>query len=163
MPNSLFAARAGGILAITALACSVTACAAEPELSFAPPTMAPDQSVVEACAISGDQINQLTAEAEQQIRDGIEQAGADLTSGKVPRIELFSDTFDSTLAGLEAQISNYEVVTAINDVRTAAQGFSDIHAPDSLLGAPGYVTALVKQSGQLADAGKALQALCNAG
>lgn len=163
MPNSLFAARAGGILAITALACSVTACAAEPEISFAPPTMAPEQSVIEACAISGDQINQLTVEAEQQIRQGIEQAGTDLSSGKLPKIELFSETFDSTLAELEAQISNYEVVAAIDDVRTAASGFSDIQAPDSLLGAPGYVTALVKQSTELADAGKALQKLCNAG
>lgn len=163
MPNSLFAARAGGILAITVLACSVTACAAEPELNFAPPTMAPEQSVVEACAISGDQINQLTTEAEQQIRDGIDQAGADLASGKLPRIELFSETFDSTLAELEAQISNYEVLSAIEEVRLAAQGFSDIQAPDSLFGAPSYVTSLVKQSGKLAEAGKNLQALCNAG
>ncbi len=160
MPNSFFAARVGGILMVSVLACSVTACAAEPELHFTSPTMAPEQTILEACAISGDEINRLTAEAEQQIRAGIEQAGADLASGQLPKIDVFSDTFDSTLAEIEAQISNAEVVAAIDNVRAAAQGFGEIQAPDSMLGAPGYITSLVKQSGELAQAGKDLQALC---
>lgn len=163
MPSSTFAVRAGGILAVAALASSLAACAAEPELGFTSPTMAPEQSLIEACAISGDEVDRLTADAQQQISSEMELAASELASGNLPSLDALSGTLDDTLAEIEGQLSNSEVLAAVGNVRTAMQGFADIQQPESALGLPAYLASLGSQLSDLAQAGKQLQALCNAG
>lgn len=160
MPTASLAARVGGLLTAAALATGITACAAEPPLGITAPTMAPDQSIAEACAISGEEVDRITREAESQIRQGIEQAGSDLASGKTPSFEFLSESIDQTVAEVEQQITNSEVLAALGEVRTALQGFGEIAPPDSLLGAPGYIASLGGQLSELSTAGRELQQLC---
>ena len=163
MPSSIFAVRAGGLLAVAALAGMLTACAAEPALTFTAPTMAPEQNLVDACSVSGAQVDRLTAETEQQIRRGIEDAAAKLASGELPSVEVLTGPLEGALSEIEAQVTNSEVLAAVGAVRDALQGFQDITAPDSALGVPGYLADLGSQVNALTEAGKRLQSLCNAG
>ena len=161
MPSLTFALRAGGLIAAATLASSLMACAAEPEIKFVSPTMAPEQSLIEACAISGEEVDRLTLEAEQKIRGSLEQAGAELASGQIPSIDALTGTLNDTLAEVEGQISNAEVLDSIAQVREAMRGFQDIAKPESALGVPGYVASLGSQLNELAKASKQLQALCS--
>lgn len=147
-------------MAVAALLGGLTACTAEPALQRVAPTMAPDQSVSEACAISGDEVDRITRETEEQIRQGVEQAGADLAAGRVPSFDFLATPVDEALAEVSAQISNLEVLDAIENVRTELRGFSEIERPESLLSTPGYVAALGAQLNELAQAGRTLQSLC---
>lgn len=166
MPSSTFATRvrfglrAGGVLAVAALASSLTACAAEPALKFVAPTMAPEQSLVDACSVSGVELERLTAETEQQIRQGIEEAGAQLTNGELPSIDILSGPLNDALAEIEAQVSNSEILAAVGEVRVAMQGFQYIEKPESAIGVPGYLAALGSQASELARASSELQSLC---
>lgn len=163
MPSSIFAVRAGGLLAVAALAGMLTACAAEPALTFTAPTMAPEQSLIDACSVSGAQVDQLTAETEQQIRQGIEDAASKLASGEMPSVEVFTGPLEGALSEIEAQVTNSEVLAAVGAVREAMRGFQDITPPDSALGVPGYLADLGSQVNALTEASKQLQTLCNAG
>lgn len=161
MPSSNFAKRAGGLFAAAILASSLFACAAEPEMPFVSPTMAPpEQSLSDACAISGDEVDRLTVEAEQQIRDELAKAASELANGQAPSIQALSGSLDSTLAEIEAQISNTEVLDAIAKLREELQAFDTIKAPDSALGIPGYLSSLSTQLNEVVTAGKSLQSLC---
>src|SRR5690606_29240709 len=113
MPSLTFTLRAGGLIAAAILASSLMACAAEPEIKFVSPTMAPEQSLIEAGAISGEEVDRLTHEAEQQIRGSWEQAGAELASGQIPSVDALTGTLNDTLAEVEGQISNAEVLESI--------------------------------------------------
>ena len=155
-----FAARTGGLVAVVALLSGLTACAAEPSLKLVAPTMAPDQSVSEACAISGEEVDRITHETEEQIRQGVEQAGADLAAGRIPSFEFLAPPADEALAEVSEQISNLEVLDAIENVRVELQDFGEIERPESLLTTPGYIAALGSQLNDLAQAGKTLQGLC---
>lgn len=138
------------------------ACAAEPELKFVAPTMAPEQTLIEACEVSGEEVDRLTLDAEQQIRNRLEQTGAELASGQVPSVDALSETLDDTFAEIEAQISNSEVLASVAQVRESMRGFQDITKPESALGVPAYVASLGSQLNELAKAGKQLQTLCSA-
>ncbi len=161
MPSSTFAVRAGGLIAAVSLASSLMACSAEPELKFVSPTMAPAQTLSEACAISGEEVDRLTLEAEKQMRGALEQAGADLANGQIPSIDALSGSLDDTLPEVEGQISNSEVLASVAQVREAMRGFQDIAKPETAIGVPGYIASLGSQLNELAKAGKQLQALCN--
>ena len=163
MPSSTFAARTSSLLAVAALAGTLTACAAEPALTFTAPTMAPEQSLIDACSVSGAQVEQLTQETEQQIRKGIEDATAQLASGQMPSVEVLTGPLEGALAEIEAQVTNSEVLAAVGEVRAAMQGFQDITPPESAIGVPGYLAELGAQVNELAQASKQLQTLCNAG
>ncbi len=160
MPLPISASRTAGLLAVAVALSTLTACASEPEPRFIAPTMAPDQSVAEACAVSGAEIDRITRQTEEQLRAGIEQAGADLAAGRVPSFEFLATPIDDAVAQVERQITNSEVLDAINEVREALQGFGDIERPDTLLGTPGYVGALTSQLNKLAQAGSRLQSIC---
>ena len=163
MPSSNFAMRTGGLLATALLAGMLTACAAEPPLTFTAPTMAPEQSLIEACSVSGAQVEQLTAETEQQVRQGIEDAAAKLAGGEMPSIEVLTGPLEQALSEIESQVTNSEVLAAVGSVRDAMQGFQDITAPESAFGMPGYLAELGAQVNALTEASKQLQTLCNAG
>lgn len=163
MPSSTFAARTGALLTVAALAGMLTACAAEPALTFTAPTMAPEQSLVDACSVSGTEVERLTQQTEQQVRQGVEEAGAKIANGELPSIEVLTGPLEEALAQIESQVSNSEVLAAVGEVRAAMQGFQDIKTPDSALGVPGYLAELGTQVNELAQAGKRLQTLCNAG
>lgn len=160
MSVSTLSSRSAGLLAATALIGGLTACATEVPLEIASPTMAPEQSVDEACAISGEDIDRITRETEEQLRAGIDQAGADLAAGRIPSFEFLAGPIDEAVAEVEAQISNAEVVEAIGRLRAALQGFGEIERPESLLSTPGYVAALGAQLNEVVNAGSELQSLC---
>ena len=160
MSAMIFPARTGGLVTVAALLGGLTACAAAPALELAAPTMAPDQSVSEACAISGDEIARITRDTEAQLREGIEQAGADLAAGRIPTFEFLAPPVDEALADVSEQISNLEVLDAIAQLRNELSGFSEIERPESLLSTPGYVAQLGTQLNELVQAGKTLQTLC---
>lgn len=160
MHTASLATRVGGLLTAIVLTGAVTACAAELPLGITAPTMAPDQSVSEACAISGEEVDRITREAESQIRQGIEQASSDLASGKTPSFEFLSESIDQTVAEVEQQITNSEVLASLGEMRTVLQGFGEIAPPDSLLDAPGYIASLGGQLSKLSTVGRDLQRLC---
>ena len=152
---------AGGALAAVALAVSLAACAPEPAPGpvSAPPTMAPDQSVAEACGLSSDEVDALVADAKAQL----DAAGKALTAGEIPDVGAFGETLQQTLDGVSDGVTNPEVLAALDEVRTEVEGFARIEAPGSLLEVPGYLGSLGTQLGQLQAAGQQLQELCSAG
>lgn len=160
MPSTTFAARAGALITVAALTSSLVACGAEPDLKFVAPTMAPQQSIAEACFISGEEVDRLTLETQQKIQQSLEQAGAAIANGQLPSVDALSGTLVDTLTEVESQISNSEVLAAVTRVREAAQGFQQIDQPDSPLGVPGYLASLGTQLKEIAEAGKSLQSLC---
>lgn len=125
--------------------------------------MAPEQTLSEACALTGDEVDQLTIDIERQIKQGIEQAATDLASGTMPSFDFLSMSVDGTLVEIEDKITNTEVHGAVEDVRGALQGFPEIPQPDSLLGVPGFLGSLGSQLNELLDASNALRSLCIVG
>src|SRR5699024_7735179 len=105
-PSSSFVVRAGALVAAAAIVSSLMACSAEPELKFVSPTMAPVQTIVEACAITGEEVDRLTLETEQRFRDALDQARADIAAGQMPSTDALSGTLGETLTEIEKQISN---------------------------------------------------------
>lgn len=161
MPITKPALRVSATLGVAVLAASLCGCAARAVPEFSPPTMAPEQSLSEACGISGEAVDRLTLEVEQQIHDGLAQAGRDITAGLLPNFDFLAEAADTTLTEVEQQISNTEVLDALGEVRQALQGFGEIKKPESLLGAAGYLGALNAQLGELMESGKRLQHLCD--
>lgn len=152
---------AGGALAVAAIAASLVACAAEPEPGpmSSPPTMAPEQSVSEACGLSQTEVDALLDEAKAQL----DQAGESLSAGQMPDLAAFAETLKSTVESVADDVTNPEVLDALENVRTEAEGFSEIETPGSLLEVPGYLGSLGTQLGDLQTAGKQLQQLCDEG
>lgn len=153
--------RAAGVIAVAAIAASLMACAAEPAPGpvSAPPTMAPDQSVGEACGLSSDEVDALVAEAKAQL----DAAGKSLAAGEIPDVSAFAETLQSTLEGVSDGVTNPSVLTALEEVRAEVEGFSGIGAPGSLLEVPGYLGSLGTQFGKLQAAAQQLRELCSAG
>lgn len=160
MPTPSLAIRVGGVIASSSLLACLAACAAQPTLNITMPTMAPDQSLAEACAISGEEVDRITREVETQIQSAIDQAGSEISAGNLPSFELFAEPIDTAIAEIEVQITNPDVLDAIGELRTSVQGFADIERPESALGYPGYLSELGSQMNKLASAGEQLQSLC---
>lgn len=163
MPTKKTAQRACLAAAAVALAAALTACASEALPEFSPPTMAPDQNIAEACLISGDEVDRLTLQVEQEVRASLETAWQDVSAGKLPDFTFVSElstSIGTALAEVEQHVNNEEVRTSLAEVRAAVQGFADIEAPRSLLGTPGYLAALTAQLSELQTAGSTLQQLC---
>ena len=99
MPFSTSVYRTAACVVVVGALGGLASCAAEPTLRIISPTMAPDQTIAEACELSGEEIDQVTVKTEQQIKEGLSQAAAaklmgvtqprisDLVRGK---IDLFS-------------------------------------------------------------------------
>lgn len=158
----LTALRTAGLLGTTvALAGALTACGTETmALDYVPPTMAPKQTVDEACLLVGEEVDRITLETEQQIKRGIDQAAADLAEGKMPSLDFVSTSVDGVLAEVQEQVANSEVAAAVTEVRGSLQAFSEIAKPDTLLGVPGYISAFTADLTDLIEAGNRLQGLC---
>jgi hypothetical protein len=154
--------RGGLVLGTAALLGTLAACASPVASKYIPPTMAPQQSVDEACGIAGAEVDRVTTETEQQVRASLEAAAADLTAGKMPSLNSFSVSVsvDDTLADIEAQVINPEVLTTIVGVRASLAGFSSVAGPDTLLGVPEYLTSMATQVNQLVGASNDLRKLC---
>ncbi|MCA0378517.1 MAG: hypothetical protein LCH36_03615 [Actinobacteria bacterium] len=163
MPSSNFVARASSLLAVAALAGMLTACSAEPLPTFTAPTMAPEQSLSDACSVSGVDVQQLMNSTEQQLQLGIADAAAKFASGEEFSLQSLTGPLEAALTDLESQVTNSELLASIGEVRQALSGFQDISQPENALGVPGYLADLGTQLNELTQAGERLQALCNAG
>lgn len=152
--------------AITAmsLVASVSACAAEPtEQSAAPykaPTMAPEQSVSEACGLTRDDVDRLVVTTEEAVRAGLEEAGQELLRGEMPSFGFLTQSLSGSFDLSQSGITNPEVTAALGRVTDGLTGFQDIEHPGSILGVPAYLAALNGQLSALSDAGQDLRALC---
>lgn len=153
--------RSCGLLAAAVLAVSLAACAPEPEPGpvSPPPTMAPEQSVDEACSLSRAEVDAMVEEA----KTALEEAGQTLAAGEMPDLSTLSDTLGGALDRAGEGVINPEVLAALENVRAEIAGFGEIEAPGSLLEVPGYLGSLGTQLAELQTAGKELQQLCNAG
>lgn len=163
MPSSTFATRAGGLLAAVALAGTMTACTAEPVPSFTAPTMAPGQSLTDACSMAGIDVQQLTQDTEMKLQQGIAEAAVKFASGEEISLQSLTGPLEAALTDLESQVTHSELLASIGEMRAALRGFQDIPSPESALGVPGYLSELGAQLQVLTQAGERLQALCNAG
>ncbi|NLA66233.1 MAG: hypothetical protein GX862_10035 [Leucobacter sp.] len=159
------ALRTGGLLAASAaLAFGLSSCASTAvSLDYVPPTMAPEQSIDEACKIAGDEVDRITLEVEAQIKSGIDEARVQLAAGRLPSLDFFSGTVDDALAEVHEQVENAEVAQAVSDIRASLQAFGEIDTPDSPLAVAGYLSDLTTELNNLVSAGKDLQELCGIG
>lgn len=153
--------RLGGALTVVSVAGCLLSCSSAPEkLDFVSPTMAPPQSISEACSISSAKVDELTLDAKQRIGDAMSTAASDVMSGKMPTIDVLSGSIGDTLKEVEGEINNAEVLDAVKGVHKALRGFHDIQQPDSAVGVPAYLRALGRQLGDLGQASGRLQSLC---
>lgn len=154
--------RAGlGVGAAAAMVFALSGCATETAaLDYTPPTMAPVQSIDEACEVAGEEVNRLTREAETQLKQGIDRALADLAARQMPSFDILSGSIDDAIAEVQEEVDNPEVSSALQDVRSSLQAFGEQSAPDSLLAVPGYITSLTSQTQDLVTAATNLNALC---
>lgn len=150
-------------IAVLSVALGVTGCAALPTDAVAPtqpPTMAPDQSTAEACAISTEQVDQLVLSMEQSITEGIAQARSQVLAGQVPDLNFLQIESDSALEAARDAVTNPEVSAAIDRVFAQFSGFADIAEPETPFGFPGYLSNLTEQISALTKAGNDLAELC---
>lgn len=143
---------------------SLSACAAElPSTAFAPapaPTMAPEQSVGEACALSGAEVDRIVAQAEHDIATGLEDAAAALVQGQTPSFAFLALSVDESLDSVRRGITNGEVAAALGRLSDGFSGFGAIAQPESVLGVPGFLGDVKAQLLTLTEASDALQKLC---
>lgn len=155
-------ARSGEAIALAAvLTAGLGACAQEPaQLPPANrPTMAPEQTAGEACAVSKTEVDALVSDLQQRIRS----AGESVASGEMPDFDGIVAQLQDSLGRISAEVSNPEVLDALESVRSELGGFDGIAPPDSIVGMPGYLGSLGAQLSELQDAGRRLQSLCDAG
>ena len=119
--------------------------------------MAPEQSVSDACGIASAEIDDLVAE----IRQHVEAAGASLVSGEMPDLSGIVPSATAIIDRVAEGVTNPEVSAALDDVRSAIEGFGEVPAPDSLTGVPEYLTGLGAQLADLQSAAASLQRLCD--
>jgi len=156
------AVRSGEAIALAAaLTAGLGACAQEqaPLPPASRPTMAPEQTTGEACAASTAEVDSLVSELQQSIG----RAGEAVASGETPDFGGLVDRFQNSLGRLAAEVSNTEVLAALDELRSELDGFDGIAPPDSILGMPDYLGSLGGQLGELQEAGRRLQTLCDAG
>lgn len=149
------------LAAATALLSGLTACAPE-TVGLDPenrPTLAPEQSPGEACAVSKTAVDDLVSQVQRQI----DAAGASVASGKLPDFSSSVEKLRHSIAAITDGVSNPEVLAALDEVRTQIDGFSDIAAPGSVIEVPQYLTRLGTQLKAVQDAAKRMQLLCDAG
>lgn len=151
--------RSGELLTVAlVLLLGCTACAAEPA-QIDPgnrPTLAPEQTTGEACAASKAEVDSLISGMKHQVA----QASKDVTAGKMPDLASIVAQLQASAEALTENVSNPEVLSALESVRTEVDRFAAITAPDTLLGMPGYLSSIGTQLGKLQDAGKQLTSLC---
>lgn len=145
-------------LTVVAAVSALTACSFTPAPAVVsnPPTMAPEQSVSEACAISRAEVDATT----QEVKDRIDQAGKDIAAGKAPDLGGIADTVGGALDRVAEGVTNPEVLEALDRVRSEISELGEIEAPDSLMDAPNYLGELTSHLSDLQAAGTALQELC---
>lgn len=122
-------------------------------------TTGSEQSVAEGCSLGTERVTAILDEA----RVALDDAQSSVLAGELPDLSALVTTLEGGLTGLSHDVTNSEVAGALDDVRVAVAGFGDITAPDTLFGAPGYLSDLTGQLQQVQDAGKAFQQLCAAG
>lgn len=158
-------ARLALAVAAVSLVVSVSACAAEPsEPTAAPykaPTMAPEQSVSEACGLSRDDVDRLVVQTEETVKAGLEEAGQELLRGEMPSFVFLTQSLDGALQLSQESVTNPEVSAALGRITDSFTGFGAIEQPGSILGVPAYLAALNGQLAALTAAGQDLRTLCN--
>lgn len=149
---------AGAGVVIAASSTLLTACAltSAPPVVANPPTMAPEQSVSDACAISRAEVDAVTKE----VKDRVDRLGQDVTAGKTPDLDGIVDTVGSALERISDGVTNPEVLAALDDVRVEIDGLGAIDPPESLVDAPTYIGTLTSQLAKVQAAGTALKELC---
>lgn len=147
---------AGATLVVSLLA--LTGCAAEgaPQASTPPPTLAPEQSISEACGVSLGELESIMTE----MGSDIEQAISAAAGGQLPNLNELFDPIRGSLARVSGEITNAELRAAIDAIRAEIDGFSQIEAPDSLIDTARYIGDLSAQAASLHAAGTELRQLC---
>ncbi|MGO3147290.1 MAG: hypothetical protein ACTIJ6_06400 [Leucobacter sp.] len=141
----------------------LSACAPEPvpepsgSPSSEPSPSQSNQSISDACGVGGEKVDALMSD----LQGRVQEARDEVTSGTIPDLQLLTDVVLSDVGDLTAGISNGEVLSALDEVKISVQEFSDITPPESLFGAPGYLSSLASQVQEVQDAGAALQSLCS--
>lgn len=160
-PNSRIG-RAVTLFMVTCATLGLSACSVAPtEASpVKPPTMAPEQSLGEACGVSQAAVDELVADAESQLRAGLETAGQEFLRGRMPDFAFLGVTLDSSFMSLHDQITNAEVSAALGRVADAISGVGELEQPSSLLSVPAYLAGLKTQLGLLTQASNDLHELC---
>lgn len=161
------ALKAGVFTAAVTLTATLASCASETSADagagYKPPTMAPEQTVAEACGVSREEVDQLVAEVEASVGAGVEQAGQDLLNGEMPSLDFMNVPVESTLDRVQRHITNSEVSGALERVSASISGFGEITQPGSLLEVPAYIGNLHGQLSALNEAGTELKELCGLG
>ena len=152
-------------IAAVPLLASVSACAAEPteqaSVPYKAPTMAPEQSVTEACGLSRDEVDRLVVQTEETVKAGLEGAGQELLRGEMPSFGFLTESLSGTFELTQASITNPEVSAALGRITDGFTGFGAIEQPSSILGVPAYLAKLNGQLTALTEAGRDLRTLCN--
>lgn len=153
---------AAAMAALTVVA-SLVACAPEPGAAEAEaklPTMAPEQTVAEACTASGAQLTKLLTDAESSITAGLTKAGQEVLQGKVPSFDFLPQSLGDTLDQVQQQVTNTEVSNAIGDAVDAITQLRSTQLPTSLTEVAPTISSLKSGLSQLTEAGSTLQQLC---
>lgn len=149
------------VLAVAGLAgCAAPVAEAAPVKA---PTMAPEQSIGEACNLAQTVVDQLVLDTESRVREGLEEAGNQMLQGRMPSFDFLAPTLDGTLDSLQTSVTNAEVSAALGRIGDGLTGFGGIEQPGSILSVPAYLTSLHAQLGALSDAGAELRTLCGIG
>lgn len=148
----------GATLAAAAILASLVSCASEQALEpvSPPPTMAPEQSVAEACEASRAEVDAIVHDAKQRVED----AGTAVVSGELPDLSGIVPSLTTALDRVSGSVTHPDVSAAINSLQAEIDGFGSISAPDDLAGLPAYLSALGAQAADLQAAGARFQELC---
>lgn len=152
------------VAALFAATLGLSACATEQPVAavdqLQQPTMAPEQSISEACIISNTAVDDLVVRAESQITDGLANAKADALQNTWPSFDFLHLDAGEALTTVRETVINPKVSAAIDRVFVQLDGFSAIEQPETPLGVPAYLTSLATQVSQLSKAGTDLAQLC---
>jgi len=122
------------------------------------PTMAPEQSVSEACQASRAEVDRIT----DDVAGRIDQAAKLVAEGKAPDFTGVFDSVGGAMDRLTESVTNPEVLESLERIQTEVGQLGELKTPSTLLDTPSYLTELTKQLGKIQTAGRALQQQCEA-
>jgi len=148
----------GTLIVAMGLSAGLASCAAAsaPAPVTNPPTMAPEQSVSEACAVSRAEVDAIT----KDVKDRIDQASKAVAAGETPDFTGVFEAVSGALDRVSESVTNPEVLAALQRVQAEVLKLGEAKAPGSLLETPKYLSQVTGQLAKVQSAGESLQRLC---